>query len=81
METASVEGARIEIAGVVTGMPISRLAPGAYLRGGELRFGAKGLQLTRDNVLEEPRVVTAEHELAILNDRQRTRSESSCSRT
>jgi hypothetical protein len=46
----------------------TRLALGAHLRGGELRFGAKGLQLTRDNVLEDVRVVTAEHELAILND-------------
>ncbi|HTU84041.1 MAG TPA: hypothetical protein VMF57_00630 [Solirubrobacteraceae bacterium] len=62
------EGAAIEVDGVLAGMPMTRLAPGVRLRGGELRFGAKGLQLTRDNVLEDVRVETAEHELAILND-------------
>jgi hypothetical protein len=65
---AAERNARIEITGAVSGMPMTRLAPGAHLRGGELRFGAKGLQLTRDNVLEDVRVLTADHELAILND-------------
>jgi hypothetical protein len=65
---ASGEDARIELTGTVSGMPMTRLAPGVHLRGGELRFGAKGLQLSRDNVLENVRIVTAEHELAILND-------------
>ena len=68
IDAASREGARIEVRGALSGMPMCRLAPGAELRGGELRFGAKGLQVTRDNVLEGMRVRTAEHEPAILND-------------
>jgi hypothetical protein len=64
----SREHARIEVAGALSGMPMTRLAPGVQLRGGQLRFGAKGLQLTRDNSLDSLRVETAEHELAIFND-------------
>ena len=43
-------------------------APGVRLRGGTLRFGAKGVRLTRDNVVEGVTVLTADHEVAILND-------------
>jgi hypothetical protein len=68
VDASSREGARIEVAGTLSGMPMTRLAPGVQLRGGELRFGAKGLQLTRDNSLDGIRVQTAEHELAIFND-------------
>jgi hypothetical protein len=68
VDASSREGARIEVAGALSGMPMTRLAPGVQLRGGELRFGAKGLQLTRDNALDSIRVETAEHELAIFND-------------
>jgi hypothetical protein len=64
----SREHARIEVAGALSGMPMTRLAPGVQLRGGQLRFGAKGLQLTRDNSLDSLRVETAERELAIFND-------------
>jgi hypothetical protein len=64
----SREDARIEVAGALSGMPMTRLAPGVQLRGGQLRFGAKGLQLTRDNSLDGLCVETAEHELAIFND-------------
>ena len=68
LAAASEQDARIEIVGTVSGMPMTRLAPGVQLRGGELRFGAKGVQLTRDNALENVRIVTPDHELAILND-------------
>ncbi len=44
------------------------LAPGVRLRGGVLEFGAKGVRLTRDNVLEDVTVHCPEHEAAILND-------------
>jgi len=68
LDASRRDGARVEIDGTISGMPMIRLAPGVHLRGGELRFGAKGLQLTRDNVIEGVRVRTAEHEPAILND-------------
>ena len=68
LDGAGREGARIEVHGVLSGMPMTRLAAGVHLRGGELRFGAKGLQLTRDNVVEGVTVQSAEHEAAILND-------------
>jgi len=67
LEAAAVKDAKIEVSGVLSGMPMVRLAPGVHLRGGTLRFAAKGLQLTRDNVLENTRVETPEHELAIHN--------------
>jgi hypothetical protein len=38
------------------------------LRGGTLRFGAKGVRLTRDNELTGVTVRTAESEVAIFND-------------
>jgi hypothetical protein len=68
LDASGRDSARIEIHGALSGMPMVRLATGVHLRGGELRFGAKGLQLTRDNVIEGVRVRTAEHEPAILND-------------
>lgn len=58
----------IEVQGTVSGMPMTTLAPGVRLRGGTLQFGAKGLRLTRGNVLEETTVLTADGEVAILND-------------
>jgi hypothetical protein len=68
LDASGRDGARIEIHGALSGMPMIRLAPGVHLRGGELQFGAKGLQLTRDNVVEGVSLRTAEHEPAILND-------------
>ncbi|MBV9310378.1 MAG: hypothetical protein JOZ73_06085 [Solirubrobacterales bacterium] len=68
LDASRRDGARIEIREALSGLPMLRLAPGVHLRGGELRFGAKGLQLTRDNVVEGLRVQTAEHEPAIIND-------------
>jgi hypothetical protein len=43
----------IEVGGVVRGMPMVTLAPGVRLRGGTLEFGARGVRLTTDNLLEE----------------------------
>jgi hypothetical protein len=53
---------------VVHGMPIITLAPGVQLRGGTLQFGAKGVRLTRGNVLKDVTIRTPEHEVAIRND-------------
>jgi hypothetical protein len=58
----------IEVRGELTGMPMVTLPPGVRLRGGTLRFGAKGVRLTRENVLEDVTVVTEPDEVAILND-------------
>ncbi|MFI1584527.1 DsbA family protein [Embleya sp. NPDC020630] len=58
----------IEVHGVITAMPMLTLAPEVRLRGGTLEFVAKGLCLTRDNVLENVRIHTPEHEVAVLND-------------
>lgn len=44
------------------------LAPGVRLCGETLKFGAKGLRLTRDNEVEDVTVLTADAEVAILND-------------
>jgi hypothetical protein len=60
--------AAIEIEGELAGMPMITLAPGMALRGGTLRFGAKGIRLTRDNILEGVTVITEPDEVAILND-------------
>lgn len=58
----------IEVAGVVGGMPMITLAPGMRLRGGVLEFGARGVRLTRDNVLEDVTVRVPDHEIAVFND-------------
>ena len=58
----------IEIRGTITGTPMVTLGPGVALRGGTLRFGGKGLRLTADNVIEDVTVLTADDEVAILND-------------
>ena len=58
----------IEVRGTLSGMPMVTLPPGVRLRGGTLKFGAKGLRLTSDNVVEGVTVLTADHEVAILND-------------
>jgi hypothetical protein len=59
---------QIVVDGVIEGMPMITLAPGTSLRGGTLRFGAKGVRLTSDNTLEDVTILTADHEVAILND-------------
>jgi hypothetical protein len=58
----------IEVDGVVRGMPMITLAPGVRLRGGTLEFGAKGVRLTKDNVLKDVTIRAPEHEVAVLND-------------
>ena len=58
----------IEVSGELTGMPMVTLPSGVRLRGGTLRFGAKGVRLTRDNLLQDVTIVTEPDEVAILND-------------
>jgi hypothetical protein len=58
----------IHVVGFVTGMPMISLRPGVSVRGGTLRFGAKGIRLSSDNVLEDVTVIVPEWEMAILND-------------
>lgn len=62
----------IEVAGTITGAPRVVLAPGVSLRGGRLEFGSKGLLLTRDNTVEDIKVVVPEHEVAIYADTTQT---------
>jgi hypothetical protein len=58
----------IEIDGSISGVPMIALRPGVALRGGTLRFGAKGVRLSSDNRLEDVTIVVPEHEVAIGND-------------
>ncbi len=58
----------IEVDGSLTGMPMITLRPGVTLRGGTLRFGAKGIRLTSDNLLEDVTVLVPDTEVAIGND-------------
>ena len=65
VDSAAVD---IEVRGEMSGMAMITLAPGVTLRGGTLRFGGKGIRLTRDNVLDSVRVFTTDTEVAVLND-------------
>jgi hypothetical protein len=58
----------IEVDGSLTGMPMITLPPGVTLRGGTLRFGANGVRLTSDNVLEDVTIIVPDWEVAIGND-------------
>ena len=58
----------IEVDGSLAGMPMITLRPGVTLRGGTLRFGAKGIRLTSDNLLEDVTVIVPDTEVAIGND-------------
>jgi hypothetical protein len=58
----------IEVDGLISGMPMIDLRPGVVLRGGTLRFSAKGVRLSRDNRLEDIAIVVPAHEVAIGND-------------
>jgi hypothetical protein len=58
----------IVIDGTISGTAMLTLAPGVTLRGGTLRFGAKGIRLTTDNTLEDLTVLTADQEVAIHTD-------------
>jgi hypothetical protein len=55
----------IEVDGSLSGMPAISLRPGVRLRGGTLRFGAKGIRLTSDNQLEDVTVIVPDSEVAI----------------
>lgn len=55
----------IEVDGTVSGMPAITLRPGTRLRGGTLRFGARGIRLTSDNQLEDVTVIVPDTEIAI----------------
>ena len=58
----------IHVDGSLSGIPMISLRPGVRLRGGTLRFGAKGVRLTSDNVLEDVTVIVPDWEVAIFND-------------
>jgi hypothetical protein len=64
LETAD----EIEVDGSLAGMPMISLRPGVTLRGGTLRFGAKGVRLSSDNRLEDVTILVPDHEVAIGND-------------
>lgn len=49
-------------------MPVITLREGQRLSGGTLRFGACGVRLTRNNMLDAVTIVCHEHERAVLND-------------
>ena len=55
----------IEIDGSLSGMPAITLRPGVRLRGGTLRFGARGIRLTAGNQLEDVTVIAGDSEVAI----------------
>jgi hypothetical protein len=58
----------IDVDGSLSGMPMISLLPGVTLRGGTLCFGAKGIRLSSDNVLEDVTVIVPAWEVAIFND-------------
>ncbi len=65
---AAVEGAQIDIAVDLGQVPALTLAPGVSLRGGAVRFAAKGLRLTADNRLDGVVIETAVPGTAIDTD-------------
>ncbi|WP_125610401.1 hypothetical protein [Specibacter cremeus] len=67
-EALSSGATNIEVTGSLKGMPSVTLPPGVSLRGGRLAFGAKGLQLTSNNTVQDVTVTTEPHEVAIYND-------------
>lgn len=60
--------AHITVKGKIHGMPMLALQPGQTLKSGILYFGARGVQLSRDNTLSDITIRTSEAERAILND-------------
>lgn len=60
--------AHITVEGEIRGMPMLALSPGQTLTGGTLHFGARGVQLSRDNTLSDITIRTSETERAILSD-------------
>ncbi|MFJ3958853.1 hypothetical protein [Arthrobacter sp. NPDC090010] len=68
LDALSGGAVNIEVQGELHGMPMITLPPGTALRGGTLRFGAKGVRLTTDNTLEDVTILTSRDEVALLND-------------
>jgi hypothetical protein len=69
LQDAVIRGAaHITVKGEIRGMPMLALQPGQTLTGGTLHFGARGVQLSRDNTLSDITIFTSEMERAILND-------------
>jgi hypothetical protein len=68
LQAVQAGDSEIEVQGTLSGMPMITLGPGVRLRGGILKFGAKGVRLTSDNELDGVTVLTADDEVAILND-------------
>jgi len=60
--------AHITVQGEIKGMPMVALQPGQTLSGGTLHFGARGVQLSRDNTLSDITIRTSDTERAVLND-------------
>jgi hypothetical protein len=55
----------IRVVGTIGGLPSFRLPPGTELHGGALKFGGRGIVLTRDNTLRDIVVETAPAEIAV----------------
>jgi len=55
----------IEVDGSLSGMPAITLPPGTRLRGGTLRFAARGVRLTADNQLDDVTVIAPDREVAL----------------
>jgi hypothetical protein len=68
LEAVGSDALEIQVRGTISGAPMITLRPGVTLRGGVLRFGAKGVRLTSQNTLDDVTVHTADDEVAILND-------------
>lgn len=58
----------IEVTGTITGSPSITLPEGTTLTGGHLVFSAKGVRLTKNNVVRDITISTLAHEVAIDND-------------
>lgn len=69
LDSALADGTHeIVVEGEITGSPMITLPPGTTLRGGTLRFSARGVRLTSDNTLEDVTILVPDQETAILND-------------
>jgi hypothetical protein len=60
--------AEIVVEGTITGSPSVTLPEDTTLRGGELRFLAKGVRLTRNNILRDITITTTPYDVAVYND-------------
>lgn len=58
----------IVVQGTIVGIPMVTLPPGVTLRGGLLRFGGRGVQVTTNNTLADLRIEVPDTEAAVLTD-------------